>query len=70
MPSTQHKDLPAAELHANKIDASANAVTVNTTSSQTIDGAATKTLGARWSAIVAVSDGANWQIVNQLGTVS
>jgi hypothetical protein len=47
-----------------------NNVTVGTTSSQTIDGAATKTLGSQWAAIIVQSDGANWIIVNQLGTVS
>jgi len=43
---------------------------VGTTSAQTIDGAATKTLGAQYSAITVQSDGANWLILNQFGTVS
>jgi hypothetical protein len=46
-----------------KIDASANAVTVGTTSSQTIDGAVTAALSARYQFVTVVSDGANWQIV-------
>ncbi len=48
----------------------ANNITVGTTSAQTIDGAATKTLGAQYSAITVQSDGANWLILNQFGTVS
>jgi hypothetical protein len=46
-----------------KIDASANAVTVNTTSAQTIDGAATFALATRWKYVTVESDGANWLIV-------
>lgn len=53
-----------------RINGGANTVTVGTTSSQTIDGASTKTLGAQWSAVTVVSDGANWQIVNVVGTVT
>jgi hypothetical protein len=45
-----------------KIDSSANAVTVGTTSSQTIDGAATYALSTRWQFVTVVSDGANWII--------
>lgn len=44
-----------------KIDASANAVTIATTSAQTIDGAATVSLTAQWQVQEVVSDGANWQ---------
>ncbi len=47
-----------------------NNVTVGCTSGQTIDGASTKTLGAQYSAVTIVSDGANWQIVNVVGAVS
>lgn len=43
-----------------KTDATANVVTVGTTSSQTIDGAATKTLTVQWQTLRVVSDGANW----------
>ena len=46
-----------------KIDSSANAVTVGTTSSQTIDGATTYALSSRYQFVTVVSDGANWQIV-------
>jgi hypothetical protein len=46
-----------------KVDSSANAITVNTTSSQTIDGAATFTLSTQWSFVVLQSDGANWMRV-------
>lgn len=48
-----------------KIDASANAVTVNTTSSQTIDGVTTYSLPVRWKFVIVVSDGTNWVIVGQ-----
>lgn len=43
-----------------KVDASANAVTISTTASQTINGAATKVLAAQWSSLMLWSDGANW----------
>jgi hypothetical protein len=47
-----------------KIDASANAVTVATTSSQTIDGSTTYALSARWKFVTVQSDGANWLIIS------
>ena len=46
-----------------KIDASAYAVTVGTTSSQTIDGSTTYSLPTRYKYVTVVSDGANWIIV-------
>lgn len=46
-----------------KIDSSANAITVNTTSSQTIDGASTYSLPAQWNFVNLQSDGANWMRV-------
>ena len=48
----------------------ANNVTVGTTSAQTIDGASTKTLGTQFATITVQSDGSNWVILNQMGTVS
>lgn len=53
-----------------RLNSGANNITVGTTSSQTVDGATTKTLGAQYSALTVQSDGANWIILNQLGTVS
>lgn len=53
-----------------RINSAANNVTVGTASSQTIDGATTKTLGTQWAFVTVVSDGANWVIVSQGGTVS
>jgi hypothetical protein len=46
-----------------KTDSSGNAVTVATTSSQTIDGVTTKALGTQYQSVAVVSDGANWQVV-------
>jgi hypothetical protein len=46
-----------------KTDASANAVTVATTSSQTIDGATTYSLATQYKYVIVMSDGANWIIV-------
>jgi len=43
-----------------KTDSSANAVTVATTSSQTIDGTTTRSLASQYSTITVQSDGANW----------
>jgi hypothetical protein len=48
-----------------KTDASANVVTVNTTSSQSIDGNATYALSAQWKLVTVVSNGSNWLIVAQ-----
>jgi hypothetical protein len=53
-----------------RTNSGANDITVGTTSSQTIDGATTKTLGAQFSAITVQSDNANWVILNQMGTIS
>lgn len=43
-----------------KIDSTANAITIGTTLSQTIDGASTKSLAAQWDSLTFVSDGSNW----------
>lgn len=46
-----------------KVDSGAGAVTVATTSSQTIDGATTKSLAAQYDKIAVVSDGTAWFIL-------
>jgi hypothetical protein len=46
-----------------KIDVSANAVTVGTTSAQTIDGAATYGLATQYKSVTVLSDGAHWYVV-------
>jgi len=46
-----------------KIDSSANAVTVNTTSAQTIDGATSRLLTNQYDAIQVQGDGSNWFII-------
>ncbi len=53
-----------------RTNSGANNVTVGTTSSQLIDGAATKTLGAQYSAITVQSDGVGWQMIAVVGTVT
>ncbi len=55
-----------------KRDNSANAVTVATTSSQTIDGASSFVLGSQWVFVTVISDGANWIIAatNAVGVPS
>jgi hypothetical protein len=45
-----------------KIDSSANAVTVSTTSSQTIDNALTYPLSTQYQSVTLQSDGSNWWI--------
>jgi hypothetical protein len=60
--------LPTAAGNSNaydvkKIDSSTHTVTVNTTSSQTIDGGATVTLQVQYASITLVSDGSNWFVV-------
>lgn len=47
-----------------------NNVTVGCAGAETIDGAATKTLGNQWAALTVQSNGTNWIIVNLMGTVS
>lgn len=46
-----------------KIDVSANAVTVGTTSAQTIDGSTTYTLATQYKYVRVQSDGANWIVI-------
>jgi hypothetical protein len=53
-----------------RTSASANNLTVGTTSSQTIDGATTKVLGSQYACIAVQSDGTNWQITALMGTVT
>jgi hypothetical protein len=48
-----------------KTDASANAITVDPAGSETIDGAATKSLSAQWDWLTVQSDGTNWRTVSQ-----
>jgi hypothetical protein len=47
-----------------KIDSGVGSVTINTTSSQTIDGVATKSIAYQYGYLQVVSDGANWQIID------
>jgi len=49
-----------------KTDASANAVTVMSSNSQTIDGAPGFTLAVQWQYVTVQSDGANWLIVSKM----
>jgi hypothetical protein len=49
-----------------KIDATANTVTISTTSSQTIDGATTYTINTAYSGVNLQSDGSNWWIIANL----
>lgn len=51
------------ELDIKKIDATANAVTVDGSSAETIDGDLTKVLSAQWSNITVTSDGVEWFIL-------
>lgn len=46
-----------------KIDSSANAITIGTTSSQTIDGSTTYAISNQYNSITVVSNGTNWDIV-------
>ena len=40
-----------------------NTVTINTTSSQTIDGSTSLTMSVRYTALDVISDGTNWNII-------
>ncbi len=46
-----------------KTDSSTNAVTVATTSSQTIDGSTSAAIRVRYVTLTVVSDGSNWNII-------
>jgi hypothetical protein len=48
------------EYRFKKVDSSANAVTIGTSSSQTIDGASTYSLSTQYAHVQVVSDGSNW----------
>ena len=47
-----------------KTDSSTSAVTIATTSSQTIDGATTRAISLQYGYIEVTSDGSNWQVVS------
>lgn len=47
-----------------KIDSSANAVTIDGNAAETINGATTFVLGAQWDQVELRCDGSNWQIVS------
>lgn len=49
-----------------RISAGVNNVTINTTSSQTIDGSTTRTLITQYASITVISNGTNWDIESQL----
>lgn len=54
-----------------KIDVSANTVVVDGSGAQTIDGAATKTLGSQWASLMIQNRGdGSWVILSQMGTIS
>ena len=49
-----------------KIDSSANAATITTTSSQTIDGSLTYVLGTQYKSATVQSDGSNWWVTAEV----
>jgi hypothetical protein len=49
-----------------KVDSTANTVTITTTSSQTIDGSASKVLSYQYDGFQLQSDGANWIIIGNI----
>jgi len=53
-----------------RTNSGSNAVTVGTTSSQTIDGSTTYTLANQYDAITVYSDGSNWQSTSRTGVQS
>lgn len=52
-----------------RINMGANNVTVDASGAQTIDGVLTKQLASQYAAMEIVSDGANWHIRSQMGTI-
>lgn len=57
-------DFEGESVFIKKTDSSANAVTVATEGSETIDGASTQSLASQYDKIKVVSDGTDWFIVN------
>ena len=61
--------LPAAASSTNvvitikKVDASANAVTLDGNLAETIDGAATQVISSQWTSVTVVCDGSSWCII-------
>ena len=62
--------LPAAKLIYKKITVkktvAANNVIIDGDGSETIDGAATKTISNQWESLTIISDGSNWYIIGEL----
>jgi len=58
-------DLEGQTIQIMKVDASANAVTIDGNGAETINGSATQTLSAQYDFMNVVSDGANWFITWQ-----
>ncbi|HSC14498.1 MAG TPA: hypothetical protein VLI71_05235, partial [Gammaproteobacteria bacterium] len=54
---------PNLKLTVKKIDATANAVTIDGDGAETIDGAATQSLPAQWNAKTVQSNGVAWFII-------
>jgi hypothetical protein len=57
--------IPGQAFVIKKIDSSANAVTIGTTSSQTIDGATFYVMGYQYQSVTVQSNGANWLIIGE-----
>lgn len=56
-------DVIGKQVVVKKIDASANAVTIDGSGSETIDGAATKATSTQWASYTLASDGTGWFIL-------
>lgn len=57
------KDEMGKIFHVKKVDASANTVTIDGFSTQTIDGATTNVINTQYDSVTIVSDGSNWHII-------
>lgn len=69
-PSAIAYSLPAAATYpgriitVKKIDSSANAVTIETSAGETIDGASSKSITVQWNFYTFISNGSNWFIIS------
>lgn len=52
-----------ATYHIKKTDSSANAVTIDANSTETIDGGTTAVISAQYASVQLISDDTNWQVV-------
>lgn len=71
LPSTSGTNIDTGKRYiVKKVDSSSNAVTIATTSSQTIDGVTTKSLSSQYQTLEVQNNGTNWDVLTDSAWVS